>query len=206
MRSKEGSHDYRYFPDPDLPLFIVDDVKIEKIKKMMPEMRAEKIERYLNDFCLTRKEAENITIEKNLAVFFEKVIQNGINPKKAANWILNELLARVSDIENIDKCNVSPANLSSLISSIDSNIINGKIAKEILTKMLSTGKAPQDIIKDEGITQITDMSEIEKTVDSVIDANPQSVLDFKAGKEKAIGFLVGQVMKNSGRKGKSAES
>ncbi|MCP4138006.1 MAG: Asp-tRNA(Asn)/Glu-tRNA(Gln) amidotransferase subunit GatB [bacterium] len=201
MRSKENAHDYRYFPDPDLAPVILDDEYIEAIRKELPELPAARIKRFISDYSLPEYDAEVLTSTRQLADYYEAVVKEGGNPKKASNWIMSELLAKVENPEKIDSFIVTPSMLAELIKLIDNNTISGKIAKKVLQEMLESGKNPETIVEEKGLKQVTDVSSIEPIIDSILANNPQSIEDYKAGKKKALGFLVGQVMKES--KGKA---
>lgn len=201
MRSKEDSHDYRYFPDPDLAPVIVDKEFIDKLKSSLAELPDAKIDRFMKDFALPVYDASVLSSTRELAEYFEKTVSNGANPKKASNWIMSELLAHVDDSEKMESFIVKPESLAKLLLLVDKNVINGKIAKTVFADMLQSGNDPEEIVNKKGLTQVSDTSEIEKIVEAVIAANPQSIADIKEGKAKAAGFLVGQVMKES--KGKA---
>ncbi|HOU85172.1 MAG TPA: Asp-tRNA(Asn)/Glu-tRNA(Gln) amidotransferase subunit GatB [Spirochaetota bacterium] len=201
MRSKEDSHDYRYFPDPDLAPVIVDKEFIDKLKSSLAELPDAKIDRFMKDFALPVYDASVLSSTRELAEYFEKTVSCGANPKKASNWIMSELLAHVDDSEKMKSFIVKPESLSKLLLLVDKNVINGKIAKTVFADMLQSGDDPEEIVNKKGLVQVSDTSEIEKIVEAVIAANPQSIADIKEGKAKAAGFLVGQVMKES--KGKA---
>ena len=143
----------------------------------------------------------SLTSVKQLADYYEETVQNGANPKKTANWILSELLGQIEDPEKIFTFPVKPSGIAELLQLIDNNTISGKIAKTVFKDMIETGKSPRKIIDEKGLVQVSDSSAIEEIIDIVLKNNPQSVTDYKNGKEKAIGFLVGQIMKES--KGKA---
>lgn len=197
MRYKEEAHDYRYFPEPDLPPIIVTDSFIEEIRSMLPELPEEKKMRFIEQYVLPDYDAEILTSTKQLADYFEEVIKQEVNPKKVSNWIMSELLARVEDTEEMQSFKVHPEQLARLLKLIDNRTISGKIAKTVFSEMVERGADPEEIIEREGLQQVTDSSEIEVLVDTVIQNNPQSVADFKSGKEKALKYLVGQVMRES---------
>lgn len=197
MRSKEEAHDYRYFPDPDLAPVIVDASFIEEIKDAMPELPDVKIRRFVEEYALPRYDAGVLCSVRQIAEYFESVVREGAHAKKASNWIMGELLAAVEDPERIGECRITPARLAKLISLIDNATISGKIAKMVFADMLESGEDPERIVESRGLKQVTDVSAIESVVDSVIEKNPASVADYRSGKEKALGFLVGQVMKLS---------
>jgi len=197
MRSKEDAHDYRYFPDPDLTPIIVDPAQVEEMRKNLPELPDEKKERFINEYSLPDYDAGVLTSVRQLADYYEKVVSAGADAKRSSNWIMSELLAKLDDPEKIDDFIVTSENLAKLIKLICDNTISGKIAKTVFKDMLETGDDPEDIVEKKGLKQVTDTSEIEGMIDSILEKNPQSVEDFKNGKQKAMGFLVGQVMKES---------
>lgn len=201
MRSKEDAHDYRYFPDPDLPPVIIEDSFVAELRSSLPELPDAKKERFVSQYTLPEYDAAVLTSVKQLADYYEKVTSQKVDPKKASNWIMSELLGQISDPEKIDQFPVTAGNLASLLLLVENNTINGKIAKTVFREMIETGAAPDEIVEKNGLRQVSDTGEIEKIIDSVIDVNPQSVEDFRSGKGKALGFLVGQVMKES--KGKA---
>lgn len=197
MRSKEEAHDYRYFPDPDLPPIVLDDAYITGIRNSLPELPQHRLNRFISDYALPAADAEILVSVRQLADYYERTVLSEINPKKAANWILSEMLARLDDPGLVQDCPVTPEHLASLVKLIDDGTISGKMAKTLFDEMMNTGKRPEDIVREKGLKQVTDVSEIETMVDRVIASNPESVADYKNGREKALGFLVGQVMKES---------
>ena len=198
MRSKEEAMDYRYFPDPDLPIVIISDERIEDMQNEMPEFAAKKVERFINEYKLNENEAITLASEMELAEYYEAVVKESNEPKLSANWVLTEILKVLKDKNiGIEKFVVTPQNIAKLIKLITSNVISSKIAKEVFEEMIVDNKNPETIVKEKGMTQITDNSEIEKIVDQVLSENMQSVEDFKAGKDRALKFLVGQAMKLS---------
>jgi len=201
MRSKEDAHDYRYFPDPDLAPIVIDDDFVKKLKESLPELPDSKRERFIKEYNIPLYDAEVLTSVRQLAEYYERVISFGANPKKVSNWIMSELLGLVDDPEKIDDFPVKANQLAELLKLIDNETISGKIAKTVFREMIDTGNDPLYIVESKGLKQVTDSSEIESIVDRVIANNSQSVNDYKSGKEKAFGFLVGQVMRES--KGKA---
>ena len=202
MRSKEEAMDYRYFPEPDLPRVIISEERLEKVKKEMPEFADEKAKRFISDYKLNEKEAVILSGEPELADYYEEVVTKSGEPKLSANWMLTEIL-RVLKEKNtgIEKFSVSAENIAKLITLIKSNVISSKIAKEVFEMLLSENKDPEIIVKEKGLVQITDNSEIEKIVGQVLEENKQSVEDYRAGKSNALKYLVGQAMRLS--KGKA---
>ncbi|OEF99247.1 aspartyl/glutamyl-tRNA amidotransferase subunit B [Vulcanibacillus modesticaldus] len=202
MRSKEEAHDYRYFPDPDLVVIIIDQEWINRIKEELPELPDARKARYIKEYGLSDYDANILIESKSLGDFFEETLKYTNNAKTVANWIMGDLLRYLNseDIE-IQESKITPKYLGEMIQLLEKGTISGKIAKTVFKEILATGMDPQTIVKEKGLVQITDESEIAKIVDSVLSNNPQSVEDFRNGKEKAIGFLVGQVMKET--KGKA---
>lgn len=197
MRSKEDSHDYRYFPDPDLLPLEVSDELIESIKQSLPELPDAKRKRYVSSLGLSEYDASVITAEKEIANYFEEVA-NKVNPKLAANWITAELFGRLNKLgKSITECPISTEHMTELVGLIEDSTISGKIAKEVFDIMFSTGKSPEQIVEEKGLKQITDVSSIEGFVEEVIANNPDKVAEYKSGKDKLFGFFVGQVMKLS---------
>ncbi len=201
MRSKEEAHDYRYFPEPDLPPIEISGEFIEQLKKELPELPHEKRVRFMQQYGLPEYDAQVLTATRQLAAYYEAVVADGAHPKKASNWIMSEVLAKIDDPETIDSFIVRPHQLAELLKRIDDTTISGKIAKTVFEEMLETGKNPDTIINEKGLRQVTDTGAIESIIDQVIKSNPKSVEDYKNGKDKALKFLIGQVMKES--KGKA---
>lgn len=201
MRSKEEAHDYRYFPDPDLPPIKLGAEYVTKIRESIPELPGPRRERFIAEYGLSAYDAGVLTSARPLADYFESVVKHGAAPKKASNWIQSELLARVDNPENVGSFTVKPEMLTALLALIDDDTISGKIAKTVFDEMVQTGADPSDIVREKGLVQLTDMGAIESIIDRVIAENPESVADYKSGKERALKFLMGQAMKES--KGKA---
>lgn len=196
MRSKEEAHDYRYFPEPDLVPIIIDDEWVEGIKKTMVELPIQKQQRYVNEFNLPEYDAKILTSSRTLAELFEKAIESGVKPKAVSNLFMGDLLRILKEREIEPEDIPFPADyIANLINLVDKGIISGNIASKVLGIMFDEEKDPQIIVKEKGMIQISDESELESIVKKVIDDNPKSVEDYKNGKGKAIGFLVGQTMK-----------
>ena len=202
MRSKEEAMDYRYFPEPDLPAIIITESRLSNVKDEMPEFADEKAKRFINEYKLNEMEAATLSSEQELAEYYEEVVKVSDDARLAANWVLTEIL-RVLKEKNIsiEGFSVEPKNIGKLIKLIKANTISSKIAKDVFEILLSENKDPEIIVKEKGLVQITDNSEIEKIVEQVLAENPQSVEDYKAGKSNALKYLVGQSMKLS--KGKA---
>ena len=198
MRSKEEAMDYRYFPEPDLPKIIISNDRLEKVKKEMPEFADKKTKRFIEEYKLNEKEAITLATEPELAEYYEEIVKKSDEPKLSANWMLTEIL-RVLKEKNIgiEQFSVSSENIAKLIKLIKSNVISSKIAKEVFEILQVENKDPEIIVKEKGLIQITDNSEIEKIVEQILEENQQSVEDYKAGKSNALKYLVGQAMKLS---------
>ena len=202
MRSKEEAHDYRYFPDPDLVPIMIDEAWVEELRKTIPELPEQKRERFVKSYKIPEYDAGVLTSSKPLADYFEQCTALFPQPKTISNWMMGDLLRELKkDGRNIVDCPVSPSALVDLLKLIESGTISGNIAKGIFEEMYQTQKSAGSIVEEKGLKQITDSSAIEKIVAEVLQANPSQVEEFKGGKEKVLGFLVGQVMKAS--KGKA---
>jgi aspartyl-tRNA(Asn)/glutamyl-tRNA(Gln) amidotransferase subunit B len=202
MRSKEEAHDYRYFTDPDLVTIQISSEWKEKVRKSIPELPHERQVRYVSVYGLTSQDANNITSTKQLADFFEETLHHTSDAKAASNWILGDLLGylNANNLELTDT-KLSGKHLGEMIGLLEKDTISSKIAKVVFKEMIQSGKPPLTIVEEQGLLQISDEQSIKTIVQEVLERNPQSVADFKAGKEKAIGFLVGQIMKET--KGKA---
>ncbi len=199
MRSKEEAHDYRYFPDPDLLPLTFDAAFVDKLNVALPELPDEKRARLIGDFGLSGYDASVLTADRAFADFFEKVAK-GRDAKLAANWIMGDFSAALNKSgRSITDSPISPIHLGELVDLISSNVISGRIAKDVFEAMLETGDAPGDIVETRGLRQVTDTGAIEKVVDDIIATNPKQVEQVKA-KPKTLGWFVGQVMKATGGK------
>ncbi len=199
MRSKEEAHDYRYFPDPDLLPLVLSDAFVKKLKKGLPELPDEKRARFINDYGLSPYDAGVLIMDRASADFFEKVAK-GRDAKLAANWIMGDLFAALNKTgKDLSHSPVPADHLGGLIDLIASNVISGRIAKEVFEIMLETGQPPAKIVEERGLKQVTDTGAIEKVVDEIIAANPKQVEQIKT-KPKTLGWFVGQVMKATGGK------
>ena len=198
MREKESAADYRYFPEPDIPPLVLEKDFVENLRKELPELPLARRERFVEKFQISDDDARNLTDSHELADYFETVVAISGDAKKSAAWILSELLARMKESEiKIEEQKISAENLGSLVKKIVDGEISGKIGKEVFPEMWESGKDVEAILKEKGIEQISDDSEIEKFVDEAITANPSAIEDFKNGKERALGAIVGTVMKLS---------
>ncbi|MFH1621825.1 MAG: Asp-tRNA(Asn)/Glu-tRNA(Gln) amidotransferase subunit GatB [Candidatus Omnitrophota bacterium] len=202
MRSKEEAHDYRYFPEPDLVPFTLTKDFIDKIRNELPEFAKDKIEKYVNDFKLSQKEADVLVQDKVLASFFEACVKSYPEPKKIHNWLTGPVLAYANDRKKqIAELNLSPQQINKLIQYVEDGKLSNLAAKDILFVVLDENKEVDNAIKDKGLVQVSDEGELQKFIDKVLKENEKSVEDFKSGKENVIMFLVGQTMKLS--KGKA---
>lgn len=198
MRRKEQADDYRYFPEPDLPPILLSDAYIEKIRSSLPELPLQREKRYVNSLGLPPSAAFTITYDKPIADYFEEALKFTKNAKNLCNWLIVEFAGRYKESgKSIVTSGIPAAHVGKLVNMIDSNIINGKIAKSVADEMVQhPAKDPEAIVAENpDFKPMNDSGEIEKIVDEVLAANPQSIADFKAGRDKAFAFLVGQVMK-----------
>lgn len=196
MRSKEDAQDYRYFPDPDLVPIVLSDEFLAEIKAKQPEFREEKMERYKKEYDIPDYDIEIITGSKHMADLFEATVALGSQPKKVSNWLMVETLRLLKENEmEPEDIRFSPQHLSGLIRLTDSKAINSTVAKEVFEKMFRDDVDPEKYVEEKGLKTVNDEGALRKTVEEVIASNPQSVSDYRNGKEKAIGFLVGQTMK-----------
>ena len=196
MRSKENAHDYRYMPEPDLPPIVTSDETIEKYRKELPELPDARRARLEKDYGLSSYDAGIITSSRAEAEYFDAVVATGADAKLAANWIMGDLAKNLNEAElDISKSPVEAERLGKMIQLISKGTISSKIAKKVFAEMWACPDDPEKIVKDKGLVQITDVSAIEGVVDEVIANNPKAVEEYKGGKKKAIGALVGQVMK-----------
>lgn len=196
MRSKENAHDYRYMPEPDLPPIVTSEETIEKYRSELPELPDARRTRLEKEYGLSDYDAGIITSSRAMAEYFDAVVATGADPKLAANWIMGDLAKNLNeDGIDITKSPVSAERLGKMIGLIMKDTISGKIAKKVFKEMWTNEDEPEKIVKDKGLVQITDTGAIEAAVDAAIAANPKAVEEYKGGKKKAIGALVGQVMK-----------
>lgn len=202
MRGKEEAHDYRYFPEPDLLPLIVDDAWIEEVRRSLPELPVEKMERFMKEYGLPRYDVEILVSDKDLAHYFEEAIRLFPEPKTVSNWIMTEFLRELKDGSASAKDSpLSPAHLAELLSLIKDGTISAKIAKDIFPELFRSGASPKRLVAEKGMVQISDEDAIVRIIDEVIARSPKEVAEFRAGKEKLLGFFVGQVMKET--KGKA---
>jgi aspartyl-tRNA(Asn)/glutamyl-tRNA(Gln) amidotransferase subunit B len=202
MRGKEEAHDYRYFPDPDLVPVNIDESWIGQIRESLPELPAEKRERFVIQYSIPEYDAAIITSTKPLSMYYEETVRLFSEPKTVSNWIMGDLLRELKrDEREIDQCPVTPLHLAEMLSMIKDGTISGKIAKDVFEEMYRTGEKPSKIVQEKGWVQILDKGEIERAIEKAVQGNPKLVDDYRKGKEKLFGFFVGEVMKQT--KGKA---
>jgi aspartyl-tRNA(Asn)/glutamyl-tRNA(Gln) amidotransferase subunit B len=202
MRSKEEAHDYRYFPDPDLVPLVIDETWIETTRQALPELPESKFKRYTEQFGLQEYDAGILIAERAVAEYFEACVALFDDAKMCANWIMGELTRRLKDNSlSIAASPVTPTMLIGILKRVADKTISGNIAKKVFETMWQSGQDADAIIEEQGLKQVTDTGAIEKIVDEVIAANPGQVEEYRGGKDKLIGFFVGQVMQKS--KGKA---
>jgi aspartyl-tRNA(Asn)/glutamyl-tRNA(Gln) amidotransferase subunit B len=196
MRSKEMAHDYRYFPDPDLLPLRVDDEMLERMRGQLPELPAQKKDRFVEVFGIPQYDAGVLTASRELATYFERTVGLFPNPKAVSNWIMTELMRCLKgDETGIAKCPVSPSQLAELLNLMENGTISGKIAKTVFEEMYDTGADPSTIIREKGLLQVSDAEELAAIIRKVLDENPGEVAKYLSGKKQVVGFFVGQIMK-----------
>ncbi|BAQ64149.1 Asp-tRNA(Asn)/Glu-tRNA(Gln) amidotransferase subunit GatB [Geminocystis sp. NIES-3709] len=202
MRVKEGSSDYRYFPEPDLPPLEVNNATLETLQKLLPELPAQKRSRYETELGLSAYDARVLTDDRDVALYFESVTAGGASIKAAANWVTQDIAAYLnSNIGmTINDIALKPEMLAELITLIENGTISGKIAKDLLPELLEKGGSPKEIVESKGLIAISNPDELAEIIDKIIAANPDKLEQFRAGKTKLQGFFVGQIMKETGGK------
>jgi len=202
MRVKEGSSDYRYFPEPDIPNFEIDNSWVDKIRESLPEMPKDRRQRYINELGIPEYDAKVLTLSKEMSDFFEETIQQGADAKQASNWLMGDVSAYLNS-EKLDLADtqLTASNLAGMIQLISDGTISSKIAKKVFQELIEKGGEPKEIVEANGWIQLSDPAQLLPMINEVLDNNQQSIDDFKNGKDKAIGFLVGQIMKST--KGKA---
>lgn len=196
MRVKEEAEDYRYFPDPDLPYLYIDDEWLEKVRAEIPELPDARQKRYVEELGLPEYDAKVLTLTKDMSDFFEETIKAGADPKLASNWLMVEVSAYLNaEQKELHETALTPEGLASMIKLIESGTISSKIAKKVFRELIENGGDAETIVKEKGLVQISDESTLLPIIQEVLDANQQSIEDYKNGKDRALGYLVGQVMK-----------
>ncbi|RCW49211.1 MULTISPECIES: Asp-tRNA(Asn)/Glu-tRNA(Gln) amidotransferase subunit GatB [unclassified Halanaerobium] len=202
MRGKEEAHDYRYFPEPDLVPLEIDEGWKKEMSKKIPELPREKYKRFVSELGLPEYDAGVLIGDRAMAELFEETLKSYSDAKTISNWMMGEFLRLLNENNDcVDETGISAKNFAEMLGLIDEGVISGKIAKKVFEKMYSSGESAEKIVEEEGLKQISDEDELEKIVDKIIADNPSAVEDIKNGKDRAIGFLVGQVMKET--KGKA---
>ena len=200
MRSKEQAHDYRYFPEPDLLPLVVPEAWVEEVRRAMPELPARRRDRYVRAYGLSPYDADVLTQRKDVADYFEAGLADGAPAKEMANWVMTELLRIVRE-EKLDDALVirdwpiSAAQLAKLVCLVQAGTINRHTAKGLIPRLRGTATDPEELVRAEGLGQVSDVGALEAAVADVIAKHPSQVAEFRSGKERVIGFLVGQVMK-----------
>jgi len=205
MRSKEHAHDYRYFPEPDLLPLVVDRAWLDELRRDLPEMPRARCARFVAEYGLPAYDAEVLTARRDLADYFEAAVAAHRNPKAISNWIMGDILRLVRERKLDEELRivdwpVRAASLARMVALIDDGTISGKIAKTVFEEMVASGEEPADVVARKGLTQVTDTGAIAAAVDDVLTRNADKVAEFRAGKDKLLGFFVGQVMKATGGK------
>lgn len=198
MRVKEGSDDYRYFPEPDLvPLYIDEDWK-ERVRQSIPELPDSRRNRYVNELGLDDYDAQVLTNTKEMSDFFEATIDQGADPKQTTNWLMGDISGYMNKQQvELNDLPLTPENLAKMIDLIEKGTLSSKLAKKVITELLKNGGDPEKIVKEKGLVQISDEGQLREIITGVLDENEQSITDYKNGKDRAIKFLVGQVMKKT---------
>ena len=196
MRSKEDAQDYRYFPDPDLTPVIISDEWLERVRNAQPELRTEKLARYQEEFCIPQYDAEILTASKHMADGFEETVKLSGKPKEVSNWLMTEAMRLLKEQEkDAEQMKFSPAHLAKLIELVDKNVVNRTVARNVFEAVFNEDVDPEVYVEEHGLKVVNDEGALKKTIEELLEKNPQSVADFKAGKEKAMGFIVGQTMR-----------
>lgn len=198
MRTKEEAEDYRYFPDPDLVSMIIDAEWLKRVSDSLPELPAKKRERYITQFGLSEYDARVLVNSTDLIDFFEEAVKSGVNAKTATNWLTVDITSYLNDKKlELKDTKLTPPLLSELLSLIEKGTISGKIAKEILPELMESGESPTSLVEKKGATQINDEGKLADIVKTIVESNPKQVQEYLSGKDKILGFFVGQAMKQT---------
>ena len=198
MRVKEGASDYRYFPEPDLPPIHISDDWINEVKASIPEMPDKRRERYVNDWGLSDYDASVLTQTLEMSDFYNETVANGADPKLAANWLMVEVNAYLNANKlELGQTALTPAHLAGMIKLIQDETISSKIAKKVFKEIIANDTDPKAFVEAKGMVQLSDPAKLQPIIDEVLDNNEQSIEDFKNGKDRAVGFLVGQIMQKT---------
>lgn len=196
MRVKEGAEDYRYFPEPDLLPVHIDDEWLEEIKNSIPELPDARQKRYVEQYQLPKYDANVLTLTREMADFFEETVLNGADPKLASNWLMGEVSAYLkAENKELNQISLTPKHLASIIQLIEKGTISTTMAKTVLMEVVKSGEEPEKIVKEKGLVLISDEATLIKIIDEILDKNVKIIEDYKNGKQKALGFFVGQTMK-----------
>ena len=198
MRAKEEAHDYRYFPEPDLPVVTIDPAWLREIERGIPELPDAKSARFQAEFGLSAQDATALVVSRRAAEFFEAVLRAGAPPKRAAHWVTGDLAAKLNESKaGLDQLKFGPEALAELIVLVEDGTLSGRMAKTVFDELFETGLPPRQIIAEKGLSQVSDSGQLEKIIDQVLSANAGQVEQYRSGKDKVFGFFVGQVMKAS---------
>ncbi|SOC40487.1 Asp-tRNA(Asn)/Glu-tRNA(Gln) amidotransferase subunit GatB [Ureibacillus acetophenoni] len=198
MRVKEGTDDYRYFPEPDLVDLVIDDAWLERVRQSIPELPDARKKRYVDELGLTEYDASVLVVNKPISDFFDEMVAAGADSKLSANWLMGDVSAYLNAEQiEISQTKLTPENLAGMVKLISDGTISSKIAKKVFTELVKNGGDAKEIVKAKGLVQISDPSVLVPIITKILDNNPQSIEDFKNGKDRAIGFLVGQIMKET---------
>lgn len=196
MRVKEGASDYRYFPEPDLPKIEVSDEWIEAIRQSIPELPAARRVRYVSELGLPEYDAMVLTLSSDMSDFFDNTVKEGADPKQASNWLMGEVSAYLnSEKLELNETKLTPDNLAGMINLIEDGTISSKIAKKVFKELIENGGNAKEVVEAKGLVQLSDPTQLLPIINDILDQNEQSIEDFKNGKDRAVGFLVGQIMK-----------
>ncbi|HIE11081.1 MAG TPA: Asp-tRNA(Asn)/Glu-tRNA(Gln) amidotransferase GatCAB subunit B, partial [Kiritimatiellae bacterium] len=198
LRSKEYAHDYRYFPEPDIPPVVLGPQQVEAWRDSLPELPSLRKRRFLRQYGLPEYDAGVLVAERDVADFFERIVEAGAEPKAASNWVMTEVLrAMGASGKTLADLGLMPEGLARLISLVERGTVNMPTAKEVFAVMLETGEDPERIVRERGLAQVTDVSELRGVVERVLAAHQKVAADYRAGKEAALQFLIGQVMRQT---------
>ncbi|MGY3747533.1 Asp-tRNA(Asn)/Glu-tRNA(Gln) amidotransferase subunit GatB [Vagococcus salmoninarum] len=196
MRVKEGASDYRYFPEPDLPMFHISDEWIEEVRNSLPEMPTARRERYVKELELPEYDAMVLTLSKEMSDFFEETLANGADSKQASNWLMGDVSAYLNSAHiELHDTKLTPSNLAGMINLVADGTISSKIAKTVFKELIENGGDAKEVVEKKGLVQLSDPAQLLPIINDILEQNQQSIEDFKNGKDRAVGFLVGQIMK-----------
>jgi aspartyl-tRNA(Asn)/glutamyl-tRNA(Gln) amidotransferase subunit B len=199
MRSKEEAHDYRYFPEPDLPPLVVTKAWVEEVRRSLPELPTERRRRFAAEYGLPEYDAEVLTASRAVADYYETAARGSGSPKAASNWVMTEVLRKLKEDDRpLPACPVPPEALAELLKLVEKGAISGKIAKDVFEKMWATGEAPRAIVEREGLAQVSDEAALQAAVAEVVALSPGQVATYRSGKASTLGWFIGQVMKKTG--------